>query len=303
MSPLTPSCLIISNVNENSGTFVSQQPANDFMVQFRTPIFLTEESQIGIKSIQFESAQEILIDSGCNRLLLHISGGGAPNPFGIAYPGDASNVITLTLGNYTIETLCEHISNQIMAALGNPLIQMDEHFGVRCYFAAKGFIWFEFVRDESADYGIPILIQLWTDQPALANILGLAVVPTFQESELHELSGATGPVHNIVCDYQPYLNRSLTGYSPCVLVEIQNLRMRSMNSYIKNNVNIVAKVPLYSAPAEPYVQYEPSETIFFKPQQVSLTELRFRLLNLDMTLHKCTNQKPTIIVLEILPVQ
>lgn len=306
MSSLTPSCLILSNVNENSGTISSIQqpsnsiqPANDFIVQFRSPIVLKDNSQIALKSIQFESANEIVIDTTCNRILLHINGAGAPNPWGQAYPL-LGGLITLVPATYTIETLCEHISNQIMSALTTVL--MNEHIGVRCYFGAKGYIWFEFMRDESGDYGLPVLIQLWTDQVRLADILGLSLKPN-GESQLHQLVGATGSVHNIICDYQPYLNRTANGYSPCVLVELPNLRIKSMNSYIKNNTNIIAKVPLYSAPIEPYVQYEPSETIYYKTENVSLTQLQIRLLNIDLTAHRTTNQKPTIVVLEIIPVE
>lgn len=301
MTTLTPSCIILSNIDSNSGTFTNPQtqPANDFYCRFLSPIYLKENSRVALKSIQFESANEIVIDDSCNELELYLNGGGAPT-FGVPYPGNMTNTITLVQGTYTIETLCEHISNQVMAAFA--LLNIDEHFGFRCYFAAKGYIWFEFVRDESGDYGLPLEIQIWTNQNALADILGLAINSNGLGSQLHELSGATGPVHNIVCDYQPFLNRTLNGTSSCVLVELQNLRIKSMNSYIRNNVNIMAKVPIYSVPIEPYVQYEPAETIYFKTQETTLTELHIRLLNIDMTLHKTTNQKPTILVLEILPI-
>jgi hypothetical protein len=302
MTTLTPSSIIISNVDINSGTLASVQPANDFSVQFRSPIYLKENSRVSIKSVQFESAQEIVIDDTCNELELYMAGAGAWFPqIGIAYPGNATNTVQLTNGTYTLETLCEHITNAVVAHCVTIDPTWTDHWGFRCYFGAKGFIWFEFARVDSGDYTDLATIQLWTEQPALANILGLALSPGGQQSQLHELADATGAYQNIVADYQPYLNRSATGYSPCVLLELQNLRIKSLNSYIRGNVNIMAKIPLYSAPAEPYVQYEPAETIYFKTQETSLTELRFRLLNLDMSLHGVTGQKPTIIVMEIQP--
>lgn len=299
---LSPSCVILSNADQNSGTLSTVQPANDFSVQFRSPISLKENSRVALKSIQFEVSQLILIDDSCNELELYMEGEGNWFPqIGIAYPGNASNTITLTNGTYTLETLCEHITNKVIAACIAIDPTWTDHWGFRCYFAAKGFIWFEFTRDESGDYAQLATIQLWTYQSALANILGLALTPDGEESQVHGLTDATGPVHNLVADYQPYLNRTASGFNPCCLVEIQNLRIKSLNSYIRGNVNVVAKVPLYSAPVESYVQYEPAESIFFKTQECLLTEIRIRLLSLDMSLFQMTGQKPTVAVLEILP--
>jgi hypothetical protein len=292
----------MTNADQNSGTLNPVQPGNDFSVQFRTPIYLKENSRVALKSIQFETAQEIVIDDTCNELELYMEGAGAWFPqIGVVYPGNATNTVQLTNGTYTLETLCEHISNVVVAHCIAIDPTWTDYWGFRCYFAAKGFVWFEFVRDESGDYAQLATIQLWTYQPALANILGLALTPNNQESQVHELADATGPFHNIVADYQPYVNRTASGYSPNVLVELQNLRIKSLHSYIRGNVNIIAKVPLYSAPTEAYVQYEPAGEIYFKTQETVLTEMRIRLLNLDMSLHATTNQKPTVAVLEILP--
>jgi len=323
MTTLTPSCIILTNIDSNSGTTPTTitQPANDFFCKFSSPIYLKEGSRIALKSLEFESANEIFIDETCNVFHMFINGAGL-GQVGTNYNvNPTANPINLVPGTYTIETLLEHMSNQIMA-WGNTFNPptFNDHLGIRVSLNDKGYIRWTFERVDGSGaspvlpthFNTPTQYQLWTLQPKLANILGLSLQinnPTLG-SQLKELDATSGVVQYIDADYQPYFNQSrkatsiATGtFSPCVLVELQNLRIRSMNSYIRNNVNVIAKVPLYSAPVEHYVVYEPAETIYFRTQETTITELHIRLLNIDMTLHNTTNQKPTILVLEILPIE